>query len=87
VTEGTMSVALAAYGGGMATAVAAVLLYRLIGYWAVLPAGGICYLSLRRGSVVMPAPAAGAHAVATAQPTQLTDNAGVREDRGRVRMS
>jgi hypothetical protein len=60
VTEGSMAVTLAAYGGGMATAVAAVLLYRLIAYWAVLPAGGLCYLSLRRRhSLVIPAPAAG----------------------------
>ena len=56
VTEGSMTVALAAYGG-TTTALAAVLLYRLITYWAVLPAGGICYLSLRRRrSVVTPAP-------------------------------
>jgi uncharacterized membrane protein YbhN (UPF0104 family) len=47
VTEGSMAIALAAYGA-TATAVAAVLLYRLITYWAILPAGGICYLSLRR---------------------------------------
>jgi uncharacterized protein (TIRG00374 family) len=33
VTEGSMALTLAAYGGGMATAVAAVLLYRLITYW------------------------------------------------------
>jgi hypothetical protein len=83
---GSMSVALAAYGG-TTTALAAVLLYRLIGYWAVLPAGGICYLSLRRRSVTMPAPAAGTHAAAAAQPTQRTDHAGVQEDQGRVRMS
>jgi uncharacterized membrane protein YbhN (UPF0104 family) len=52
VTEGSMSVALAAYGGTTA-ALAAVLLYRLVTYWAVLPAGGICYLTLRhRHSVV-----------------------------------
>ena len=50
-----MSAALAAYGGmsaghgGTSGALAAVLLYRLINYWAVLSAGGICYLSLRRG--------------------------------------
>jgi hypothetical protein len=62
VTEGSMAVTLAAYGGGMAAAVAAVLLYRLITYWAVLPAGGICYLSLRRRhSLVIPAPAPGLH--------------------------
>ena len=52
VTEGSMAIALAAYGG-TAAAVAAVLLYRLITYWAVLPAGGICYLSLRRRRFVV----------------------------------
>jgi len=63
VTEGSMAVTLAAYGGGMATAVAAVLLYRLITYWAVLPAGGVCYLSLRRRySLMIPAPATSAAA-------------------------
>jgi putative heme transporter len=50
ITEGTMSVALAAYGG-TSTALTAVLLYRLINYWTVLPAGGVCYLSLRRAPV------------------------------------
>lgn len=65
VTEGSMAVTLAAYGGGMAAAVAAVLLYRLITYWAVLPAGGLCYLSLRRRhSLVIPAPATSADALA-----------------------
>jgi len=63
VTEGSMAVTLAAYDGGMAAAVAAVLLYRLITYWAVLPAGGLCYLSLRRRHyLVIPAPAAAARA-------------------------
>src|SRR6266536_3506126 len=47
LTEGSMSLALAAYTGAT-TALAAVLLYRLITYWAVLPAGGTCYLWLRR---------------------------------------
>jgi putative heme transporter len=53
-TVGSMSAALAAYGstsaghGGTSGALAAVLLYRLINYWAVLPAGAVCYLSLRR---------------------------------------
>src|SRR6478672_9601340 len=42
--------------GGATTVLAAVLLYRLIGYWAVLPAGAICYLSLwRRHFLVTPA--------------------------------
>jgi uncharacterized membrane protein YbhN (UPF0104 family) len=53
-TAGSMSAAFAAYGGtsaghgGTSGALAAVLLYRLINYWAVLPAGAVCYLSLRR---------------------------------------
>jgi hypothetical protein len=47
VIEGSMGAALAAYGG-TAAALAAVLLYRLITYWAVLPVGGVCYLSLSR---------------------------------------
>jgi len=53
-TADSMSAALAAYGGtsaghgGTSGALAAVLLYRLINYWAVLPAGAVCYLSLRR---------------------------------------
>jgi putative heme transporter len=56
MTEGSMGVALMFYGRP-ATALAAVLLYRLITYWAVLPAGGICYLSLRRRHpVVIPQP-------------------------------
>ena len=83
VTEGSMAVTLAAYGGGIATAVAAVLLYRLITYWAVLPAGGLCYLSLRRRhSLVIPAPATGADALAAAQSTRLAGHAGAREDQG-----
>jgi len=50
-----MSAVLAAYGG-MTIALQAVLLYRLIGYWAVLLTGTICYLSLwRRRSLVTPA--------------------------------
>jgi putative heme transporter len=53
-TVGSMSAALAAYGstsgghGSTSGALAAVLLYRLINYWAVLPAGAVCYLSLWR---------------------------------------
>ena len=44
---GSMSAALAAYGS-RTTVLEAMLLYRLIGYWAVLLAGAICYLSLWR---------------------------------------
>ena len=87
VTEGTMSLALAAYGGA-ATALAAVLLYRLITYWAVLPAGGICYLSLRRRhSVVIPAVEAGGPAVAATDSTQLAGHAGGQDGQRKVRVS
>ena len=51
VIEGSMGAALVAYGG-TAAALAAVLLYRLITYWAVLPVGGVCYLSLCRRRTV-----------------------------------
>ena len=87
VTEGTMSVALAAYGGA-AAALAAVLLYRLIAYWAVLPAGGICYLSLRRQrSVVVPASEAGVPAVAATDSTQLAGHSGEQDEQRKVRLS
>jgi uncharacterized protein (TIRG00374 family) len=83
VTEGTMALTLAAYGGGMATAVAAVLLYRFITYWAVLPAGGLCYLSLRRRhSLVIPAPATGADALAAAQAAKPAAYDGAQKDSG-----
>jgi hypothetical protein len=86
VTEGTMSVALAAYGGP-ATALAAVLLYRLITYWAVLPAGGICYLSLRRRhSVVIPASEVGVPAVAATDSTQLAGHADMQGEQRKVRV-
>ena len=86
VTEGTMGVTLAAYGGPT-TALAAVLLYRLITYWAVLPAGGICYLSLRRRHcVVIPAPEAGVPAAAATDLTQLAGHADVQDEQRKVRV-
>jgi uncharacterized protein (TIRG00374 family) len=39
VVEGSLTVALVAYGGAQAPTVAAVLLYRLISFWALLPIG------------------------------------------------
>jgi putative heme transporter len=84
VTEGSMAVTLAAYGGGMAAAVAAVLLYRLITYWAVLPAGGICYLSLRhRHSLVVPAPEAAAPALPAVPSARPAGHGGAQQDRGK----
>jgi hypothetical protein len=48
VVEGSLTVALVAFGGGEAPTVAAVLLYRLISFWVPLPVGGGCYLGLLR---------------------------------------
>ncbi len=39
VVEGSMTIALVAYGGAEASTVAAVLLYRIINFWASLPVG------------------------------------------------
>ena len=48
MVEGSLTVALVAFGGGEAPTVAAVLLYRLISFWVPLPVGGGCYLGLLR---------------------------------------
>lgn len=47
VTEGSLTLALVAYGGSQQKTVAAVLLYRLLSYWALLPAGALWYLAIR----------------------------------------
>ena len=39
VVEGSLTIALVAYGGAQASTVAAVLLYRIISFWALLPIG------------------------------------------------
>jgi putative heme transporter len=49
VVEGSLTVALVAFGGGRAPTVAAVLLYRLLSFWIPLPIGAACYLVLARG--------------------------------------
>jgi len=46
VVEGSLTVALVAFGGGKATTVAAVLFYRLFSFWVPLPIGAGCYLGL-----------------------------------------
>jgi uncharacterized protein (TIRG00374 family) len=52
VVEGSLTIALVAYGGAHASTVAAVLVYRLISFWALLPPGwiswGVCSWTLRR---------------------------------------
>jgi uncharacterized membrane protein YbhN (UPF0104 family) len=48
VVEGSLTVALVAFGGCTTATLAAVLLYRLISHWAVIPAGALAWLVLRR---------------------------------------
>ncbi len=48
VVEGGLTAALVAFGGCPAGTLTAVLLYRLISHWAVVPVGGLAWLWLRR---------------------------------------
>jgi len=47
VVEGSLTIALVAYGGSTEGSVAAVLLYRIISFWAAVPAGGLAWLGLQ----------------------------------------
>jgi len=47
VVEGSLTVALVAYGGPTAETVAAVLLFRIISFWAILPVGWMAWLGLQ----------------------------------------
>jgi uncharacterized protein (TIRG00374 family) len=46
VVEGSLTIALVAYGGAEASTVAAVLLYRLMSFWALLPTGWLAWGAL-----------------------------------------
>lgn len=48
VMEGSLTLALVAYGGTGQSTLAAVLLYRLVTYWSLLPVGLAAHLVLRR---------------------------------------
>lgn len=50
VVEGSITVALVAFGGDNTITLAAVLLYRMIAYWGCIPAGGLAWLVLRATS-------------------------------------
>lgn len=50
VVEGSLTLALVAYGGSGQSTLAAVLLYRLVSYWSLLPIGAAAHLGLRRVS-------------------------------------
>jgi uncharacterized protein (TIRG00374 family) len=47
VVEGSLSIALVFYGGAEASTVAAVLLYRIISFWCLLPLGWASWALLR----------------------------------------
>jgi hypothetical protein len=47
VVEGSLTLALVAFGGSAAITLAAVLLYRIITYWACIPLGALSWLALR----------------------------------------
>ncbi len=47
VVEGSLTLALVAFGGAEAGTLSAVLLYRLISFWGLLPSGALCWLALR----------------------------------------
>jgi putative heme transporter len=47
VVEGSITLALVAFGGDKTITLAAVLLYRLIAYWGCIPTGGLAWLTLR----------------------------------------
>lgn len=50
MVEGSITLALVAFGGAEIITLAAVLLYRLIAYWGCIPAGGLAWLGLRATS-------------------------------------
>jgi putative heme transporter len=50
VVEGSITLALVAFGGAETITLAAVLLYRLIAYWGCIPAGALTWLALRATS-------------------------------------
>jgi putative heme transporter len=70
VMEGSITLALVAFGGSQTITLAAVMLYRLIAYWGCIPAGGLAWPALRATS---PAPASPADSVAISQPTRQPD--------------
>jgi hypothetical protein len=47
VVEGSLTIALVAYGGSSVGSVAAVLLFRILSFWSPLPVGWVAWLGLR----------------------------------------
>ena len=54
IVEGSITIAIVALGGKQDQVLPAVLLYRLLAYWAVLPLGAASYALLRRSEVRRP---------------------------------
>jgi hypothetical protein len=55
VVEGSLTLALVAFGGAQTITLAAVLLYRMISYWACIPLGALTWLALRATTPTTPA--------------------------------
>jgi uncharacterized protein (TIRG00374 family) len=56
VVEGSLTIALVAFGGAEGTAIAAVLVYRIISFWSELPVGWLAWGLVRRSEAVAPVP-------------------------------
>jgi uncharacterized protein (TIRG00374 family) len=69
IVEGGMTLTLIAFGGAQTITLAAVLLYRLVVYWACIPAGGLAWLVLQRTSRARVPPGKGLRTVEVEQPT------------------
>lgn len=54
VVEGSLTLALVAFGGDQTITLAAVLLYRIIVYWACIPLGALSWLALRATAPATP---------------------------------
>jgi putative heme transporter len=59
VVEGSLTIALVAYGGSTAGSVAAVLLYRIMSFWVPMPLGWLAWVGLRVEARRNPLPEAG----------------------------
>jgi hypothetical protein len=67
VVEGSLTIALVAFGGGETQTVAAVLLYRIISFWGELPVGWATWAAIvwgNRGSRALSVERVGTDAVA-----------------------
>lgn len=47
VVEGSLTIALVAYGGAQASTVGAVLIYRIVSFWGFVPVGWLAYLGVK----------------------------------------